>query len=193
MILLTKIDDKLKIGLDVDGVLADVIQSWLYYNNKIRPTILKSEISEWDFWKKFQINKFDFYKELSRCWTSWEDIPTTEKEISKATADLSKLGTVDIVTAREESTHPFVKNWLESKKISYKNYVGVTEGTEKTKLDYDIFIDDSPINAQSMLTAGKSVVLYTQPWNLNYNNPDVKRIYQLREAISVIKTLIQES
>jgi len=103
----------LKIGLDVDGVLADVIQSWLSYNNKIRSTILKSEISEWDFWKKFQIDKFDFYKELSMCWTSWQNIPTTENDISTATDELSKLGTVDIVTAREESTHNHVKNWLE--------------------------------------------------------------------------------
>lgn len=186
-------EKKLKIGLDVDGVLADVIQSWLSYNNKVRSTILKSEISEWDFWKKFQITKFDFYKELSMCWTSWQNIPTTENNISTATAELSKLGTVDIVTAREESTHNHVKNWLESKKIIYKNYVGVMEGLEKTKLDYDIFIDDSPINAKSMLDGGKSVILYTQPWNLTFDDSRAKRIYRLKDAVSLIKTLIQES
>jgi hypothetical protein len=42
---------KLRIALDVDGVLADVIESWLSYSNKIRPAISKSQISEWDFWK----------------------------------------------------------------------------------------------------------------------------------------------
>ena len=183
----------LKIGLDVDGVLADVIQSWLSYNNKVRSTILKSEISEWNFWEKFQINKFDFYKELSMCWSSWENIPPTENDISLATTDLSKLGTVDIVTAREESTHVHVKNWLKSKKITYNNYVGVLEGIEKTKLDYDIFIDDSPINAKSMLDGNKSVMLYTQPWNLNFDDPRAKRIYKLKDAVSAIKTLIQES
>jgi hypothetical protein len=183
----------LRIGLDVDGVLADVIQSWLSYNNKIRTTIDKSEISEWDFWKKFKIDKFDFYKELSTCWISWEDIPTTENNISSASRDLLKLGTVDIVTAREESTHIHVKNWLKSKGIVYNNYVGVLEGTEKTKLDYDIFIDDSPINAKSMLDGGKSVILYTQPWNLNFEDSRAKRIYKLQDAVSAIKTLIQES
>jgi len=183
----------LRIGLDVDGVLADVIQSWLSYNNKIRTTIDKSEISEWDFWKKFKIDKFDFYQELSICWTSWKDIPPTENNISLPTKDLLKLGTVDIVTAREESTHIHVKNWLKSKGIVYNNYVGVLEGTEKTKLDYDIFIDDSPINAKSMLDGGKSVILYTQPWNLNFRDSRVKRIYKLQDAVSAIKTLIQES
>jgi 5'(3')-deoxyribonucleotidase len=183
----------LRIGLDVDGVLADVIQSWLSYNNKIRTTIDKSEISEWNFWKKFKIDKFDFYKELSICWTSWKDIPSTENNISSATSDLLKLGTVDIVTAREESTHIHVKNWLKSKGIAYNNYVGVLEGTEKTKLDYDVFIDDSPINAKSMLDGGKSVILYTQPWNLDFNDLRAKRIYKLKDAVSTIKTLIQES
>lgn len=183
----------MKIGLDVDGVLADVIESWLSYNNRIRSWISKSEISEWDFWKKFQIDKFDFYKELSLCWQSWQNIPTTEDNISKATAEISKLSHVDIVTAREESTHDYVKKWLRSKNITYNNYVGVLEGAEKTKLDYDIFIDDSPINAKNMLDEGKSVILYSQPWNLKFDDPRAKRIHSLRDSVSIIKTLIQES
>ncbi|MBK5105520.1 MAG: hypothetical protein JJE42_14840, partial [Burkholderiales bacterium] len=44
----------------VDGVLADVIESWLNYSNTIRPKISKHEITDWEFWKKFQINRFDF-------------------------------------------------------------------------------------------------------------------------------------
>lgn len=183
----------MKIGLDVDGVLADVIQSWISYNNKIRTMIYKSEISEWDFWKKFKIDKFDFYKELSMCWVSWKNIPPTENDLSLATRDLLKLGTVDIVTAREESTHIYVKNWLKSKGIIYNNYVGVLEGIEKTRLDYDVFIDDSPINAKSMLDGDKSVILYTQPWNLDFTDSRAKRIYKLKDSISAIKTLIQES
>ena len=185
--------EKLKIGLDVDGVLADVIHTWLDYNNKIRRAISKEEISEWDFWGRYQIDKYDFYKELSLCWKTWHKIPSTEEDLSTTTSALSHVGEVDIVTAREESTHTYVKSWLSSQKITYKNYVGVHEGLEKTKLDYDIFIDDSPINAKSMLNAGKSVILYTQPWNLNFNDPRVKRIFQLKDAIPIIKTLIQET
>jgi hypothetical protein len=181
--------EKLKIGLDVDGVLADVIHTWLDYNNKIRKTISKEEISEWNFWERYQIDKYDFYNELSLCWQTWYKIPSTEMNLSTTTSVLSNIGEVDIVTAREESTHTFVKNWLSYQEITYKNYVGVTEGLEKTKLDYDIFIDDSPINAKSMLDASKSVILYTQPWNLKFADPRAKRIFQLKDAIQVIKTL----
>ncbi|MDE1829204.1 MAG: hypothetical protein KGI25_02660 [Thaumarchaeota archaeon] len=176
----------MKIALDVDGVLADVIHAWLSYNNKVRTTILKSEISEWDFWKRYDINKFEFYEELSMCWKSWKDIPPTETSISHASKELSKMGTVDIVTAREESTHDDVKNWLKMHDIAFKNYVGVAEGAEKAKLDYDIFIDDSPINAESMLARGKSVILYSQPWNLDFADQRAKRIYELKNAVDVI-------
>ncbi len=179
----------MKIALDVDGVLADVIQSWLLYNNKIRSTINKSEISEWDFWKNHNIQKFDFYNELSLCWKSWKDIPPTEGNISNATKRLSELGTVDIVTAREESTHDYVKNWLKFHNIAFKNYVGVMEGVEKAKLDYDIFIDDSPINAHSMINEGKSVILYTQPWNTNFGDNRAVRIQKLENAISIINKI----
>lgn len=180
----------LKIALDVDGVLADVIESWLSYNNKVRATIMKSQISEWDFWKNHNINKFDFYNELSICWKSWKEIPPTETNIASSTAQLSNIGMVDIVTARDESTHNEVKNWLKFHKINFRNYVGVSEGREKSRLDYDVFIDDSPINAASMLKAGRQVILYTQPWNISFKDVRAKRIHELKNAVSEIKKLI---
>src|SRR6478609_4708516 len=172
---------KLRIALDVDGVLADVIESWLSYSNKIRPAISKSQISE-----------FDFYNELSICWKSWESIPTTENNIAHATTQLSNLGTVDIVTARDESTHNDVKNWLKLHKINFKNYVGVLEGIEKSRLDYDVFIDDSPLNAKSMLDEGKSVILYSQPWNTSFEDDRAIRIHELKNAVPIIDKMINE-
>jgi 5'(3')-deoxyribonucleotidase len=184
---------KLKIALDVDGVLADVIESWLSYNNKMRPTIYKSQISEWDFWKNHDIDKFDFYNELSICWKSWENIPPTEKNIGSTTKQLSNIGTVDIVTARDDSTHDDVKNWLKLHNVDFNNYVGVLEGVEKSKLDYDVFIDDSPLNAKSMLEKGKSVILYSQPWNLSFEDKRATRIHELKSAISIIDNIISKN
>ena len=46
----------MKIALDVDGVLADVIVSWLNYSNSIRPNISKNQVTDWEFWKKFDID-----------------------------------------------------------------------------------------------------------------------------------------
>ena len=177
----------MKIALDVDGVLADVIQSWLNYNNSIRPKILKHDIVDWDFWKKFKINRYDFYTELSSCWKNWKSIPPTEENLSSTTQNLSNLGQVDIVTARERSTDSFVKNWLSHFDISYDNYVSVIDGPMKANLNYDVFIDDSPLNASRILKSNKKIILYSQPWNQHMTETQFSRISTLSEAVEKIK------
>jgi len=177
----------LKIALDVDGVLADVIESWLINNNKIRSSISKDEITNWNFWEKFKINRYDFYEELSTCWKNWRTIPPTEDNLSIITENLSNFGQVDIVTARELSTDSFVKNWLKQHNITYTNYVSVIDGTMKADLDYDVFIDDSPLNAIKFLEHKKKVFLYSQPWNQNISNSNIQRIFTLSEAVEKLK------
>ena len=177
----------MKIALDVDGVLADVIESWLIYNNKIRSNISKDNITNWDFWKKFKINRFDFYKELTFCWKDWNSIPPTENNLSVITQNLSNFGQVDIVTARELSTDSFVKNWLKLHDISYQNYVSVIDGPMKADLDYDVFIDDSPLNAIKFVERKKNVFLYSQPWNQHISNQNIERISTLSEVIEKLR------
>ena len=178
----------MKIALDVDGVLADVILSWITYNNTIRPKITKNDITDWDFWKKFKINRYDFYTELSSCWKNWNSIPVTEKNLSSTTKKLSNLGHVDIVTAREHSTNSFVKSWLNHHNISYDNYVSVIDGPMKANLDYDIFIDDSPLNVSNFLQHNKKVILYSQPWNEHISEKQIPKISNLSEAIELIQS-----
>lgn len=177
----------MKIALDVDGVLADVIESWLIYNNKIRPSISKDDITNWDFWKKFKINRYDFYEELTSCWKNWNYIPPTEDGLSITTQNLSNFGQVDIVTAREPSTDSFVKNWLKLHDVTYQNYVSVIDGPMKADLDYDVFIDDSPLNAIKFLKRKKNVFLYSQPWNQHISDQNIQRISTLSEAIEKLK------
>ena len=179
----------MKIALDVDGVLADVIISWLNYNNSIRPKIDKHQITNWEFWKEFKIDPFDFYAELSTCWENWISIPRTEENLSSSTKALSDIGQVDIVTARERSTDSFVKSWLNHHEISYDNYVSVIDGPMKADLDYDVFIDDSPLNAEKFLSKNKKMILYSQPWNQQIIQEQIHRVSNLSEAVEKIKSI----
>ena len=180
--------NNMKIALDVDGVLADVIISWLNYSNSIRSEIAKHQITSWEFWNEFNIDRYDFYTELSSCWKNWSSIPTTEKNLSSITKSLTEIGQVDIVTARERSTDSFVKSWLDHHDIAYHNYVSVIDGPMKADLDYDIFIDDSPLNAMKFLTNKKKVILYSQPWNQNFSENNINRISSLSEVIKKIES-----
>ena len=94
---------------------------------------------------------------------------------------------MDIVTARERSTDSFVKNWLNHHNITYDNYVSVIDGPMKSNLDYDIFIDDSPLNTVAFLKNNKKVILYSQPWNQHISENQIYRVSNLLEAIEKIK------
>ena len=176
----------MKIALDVDGVLADVIVSWIEINNQNRTKISKNDVTSWDFWKQFNIDRFDFYSELSKCWENWNQIPPTEKNLQQSTKLLNQNATVDIVTAREQYTDTFVKNWLNHFNISYDNYVSVIDGTMKADLDYDLFIDDSPLNAEKFTLKNKKFLLYNQPWNQNIQLKNVNRISNLFDVVKLI-------
>jgi hypothetical protein len=58
----------------------------------------------------------------------------------------------------------------------------------KSNLDYDVFIDDSPLNAVKFLENNKKVILYSQPWNMHISNDKLDRITNLSEAIEKIKS-----
>ncbi len=177
----------MKIALDVDGVLADVIEPWLAYNNTVRKPLEKADVTDWDFWRRLGIDRLLFYEELSLCWKDWASIPPTERDLARATEDLSALGQVDILTAREKSTDHFVKEWLKLHGISYGSYVSVDYGPKKAEFDYDVFIDDSPLNASRFMQGGKAVLLYCQPWNRGVSGPGMRRISSLHDAVKLLK------
>ena len=178
----------MRIALDLDGVLADVIAAWLARYNRTGRQLSKQDVTAWDFWNNLGIDRFDFYGELSACWRDWQSIPCTEPDLSGTVARLRGLGSVDIVTARERSTDSYARGWLGFHGIAYDRYVSVTDGPKKAELDYDIFIDDSPVNAASFLQHGRPVLLYSQPWNLRVSDMDVQRIADLSEAIKILES-----
>ncbi|MEM2781996.1 MAG: hypothetical protein QXG45_04675, partial [Nitrososphaerota archaeon] len=58
----------------------------------------------------------------------------------------------------------------------------------KSELDYDVYIDDSPINAEEIASAGKYVALYDRPWNRDVKDTDrIKRVTNLEGAYLFIK------
>ncbi len=177
----------MKIALDVDGVLADIVHVWLEeYNRNYNRSVQKDEIQQWDFWKGLGYDKYRFYEELSKCWARWAEVPAMEQDLGSAVGRLNSLGSVDIVTARDPASTPFVKQWLEHNGIRYNEYVAVMRGRDKANLDYDIFIDDSPPNITSIVSQGKRALIYDQPWNRSVSHSSAVRIMKLEEAADVI-------
>jgi uncharacterized protein len=65
---------------------------------------------------------------------------------------------------------------------------------QKSQLDYDTFIDDSPYEAENIIKEKKMCVLYDQPWNRSVkSNRDLVRIKKLAEVVNIIKVYTKSS
>ncbi|GIU70822.1 MAG: hypothetical protein KatS3mg003_0301 [Candidatus Nitrosocaldaceae archaeon] len=182
----------MKIALDLDGTLADIIGSWLIeYNKKSREKLDYNNITKWDFWIKLGYTPTRFFKELSNCWKRWQHIKPIEDRVSYAVEQLHRFGKVDIVTARDPESSNYAKEWLNYYNIPYNEFVLVARGSDKAYLDYDIFIDDSPINAKKISRFNKMILLYDQPWNRDVReNNNIIRIRKLLDALDLIPRVI---
>ncbi len=95
------------------------------------------------------------------------------------------MGRVDIVTVG----FPDQKSkWLKLHGIEYDGLVQVRAGGDKAKLDYDIFIDDSPVNFQAFEEAGKPCILFDAPYNKSIDAE--YRITSLWQAADMIRNTI---
>jgi len=179
----------IKIALDFDGVLADTMKLWVFSYNKKFPTkkLTIKDINEWDFYKKEGINltKEQAFEIFDFCWRHQEFLKSMERNLAYKIEMLGEVGRVDIVTAVVKNREP-IRKWLARKNITND----VVFDMEKWKLNYDIYIDDSPIIATNVAKEGKMCLLMDQLWNRDVKtNGKIKRIYSLGQAYDVIKSL----
>jgi 5'(3')-deoxyribonucleotidase len=181
----------LKIALDVDSVLADVIVTWLKVYQQLHSKHLKkADVNTWDFWKRLNLSRQQFEDIFTEAWNKWEQIPPTEEDLAGKVEKLRALGIVDIVTGRSRETIPYVKEWLNQHNIGYEKFVRVPLNSFKGHLAYEVFIDDSPHNVIDAAGKNRYSILYDQPWNQDVSlHPNIFRVRNLSEAVQVIKSL----
>ncbi len=169
---------RLKIAVDLDGVLAESMLVWCERVNKEFGMHLKmDDLDSWSSWKKFSISKDDFYRILDESWEDWEEVPPTEPRIAGKVARIEKFGDIDVVTGRSRKTEAAAKSWVDNHGIRYKHFVRVEGWRDKIILDYDVYIDDAPDLMQLVSqTPLRWAVLYDRPWNRGVPNiPKVLR------------------
>jgi len=177
----------MKIALDFDSVLSDTMIRWVEnYNSKFQKSITKHEhITKWEFWDDLGISKDTALEIFNEVWSEWRKLPATEENLKENVKELTKLGTVDIVTDIKEEYITNVEMWLKEKEIPH-NELKPAQG-KKAELDYHYFIDDNPIFAIESSSNGKNCLLYDQPWNHDIQGEKITRINKLNDAFEIIK------
>jgi 5'(3')-deoxyribonucleotidase len=181
---------KLKIAVDLDGVLAESMLVWCERANKEFGTRLRIEdLDSWSWWKKFPISKDDFYRILDESWDDWQRIPPTEPDIANKVARIEKFGDIDIVTGRSKRTVEAAESWVDNQKVRYRRFVRVLGWRDKIFLDYDVYIDDAP-DLMPLISRSPRAwgVLYERPWNRSVENmPRVLKAKSWRQVPALLK------
>jgi len=175
----------LKICLDLDSVLADIAPVECQILEELTGHRTgKIYIKDWNVLEYFAVDKKISYSELwKRVWDRWSDIHPEEEHIGGKVGELMLLGQVDVVSSSEEYSRENRRKWLAKYHIPYSKFILLGDGKHKLDLDYDIWIDDAPYQAEAAIKNNKSLFLYTQPWNMNVKEEGkVKRIFSLSDA-----------
>ena len=165
-----------KIGLDIDGVIADFTKAW----HNLYPEI--SATPNTYYFDKKIMQRFDDMREagtLDDFYLNLEplidpkDLPFEPK---------------CYVTARPVDTK-ITEEWLEKHGFPKKKVITVPTGTSKVKVMRDagieLFIDDYYKNFVELNSAGITTYLYSAPWNMEYDVGHM-RIFSLNDIPELV-------
>ncbi len=168
----------LSIAVDLDGVLANTMAPACKIINQRHSTHFEvSSFVRWRAWETAKITREEFFRTLDQAWFEWQTIPPTEEHIAEKVDRLREFGKVDIVTGRSPETVASANSWLKKQGIQFCSFVRADSGNDKSRLNYDVFIDDSPELMFQLSKRNKHGILYTQPWNEEL--PQMTRIFRV--------------
>ncbi len=177
----------MNIGIDVDGVLADLISAAL--RNSRLSDFTKKDVTEWDFFQKHGYSKREQREIFFQVWNWWQDneLSLEYKYPDKLLKKLMKKHRISIITHRDSNTHCSVVSWLNNYNIPYHDLLFVGDGLSKFEFPIDCLIDDSPKTVEEAKNyPNKKLYLVNQSWNKNIidlpNN--VLRVNDLGDAIN---------
>jgi len=150
-----------------------------------------SSLDRWNAWEILQITKDEFFRTLDGAWFAWRTLPPTEEHIGEKVGRLLEFGKVDIVTGRSLETVAPANAWLKEQGIPFNSFVRTESGKDKAKLNYDVFIDDSPELMSQLSDFSRHGILYTQPWNQDpLEIPHVYRVNAWKQIPDVVHKIV---
>ncbi|MDD4094452.1 MAG: hypothetical protein PHF94_07550 [Methanothrix sp.] len=180
----------MKIGIDIDGVLADQVSAVLKEIEKdYGRRYSKSDITRahWSF------DGIEIWTEISRLLSDPEyvmRVPTIEGA-RHAVKQLARHDLM-VVTARRPHTEDATRRWLKANFPCLKQYHHARTGT-KHSIPCDLLIDDLDLNIVEFVKSDENRrgVLFLHPWSLNDTNildyPD--QVIYCQEWQSIVKAI----
>jgi len=168
----------LKIGVDIDSVLCELMEPLLErVNKKYGTTLTRDDIKEWNW--KFDLNGYhiDGYAEIKEALDDYDfavNLPAVPG--GKEQLDFLKFLGNDIllITSRNARRAPVTTEWVRRNIGDYE--IKFTDG-DKNEYERDILIDDAPHHTMDFAEKGKFTILFSQPWNQDVYHKNIMRIW----------------
>ena len=150
------------IGLDVDGVLRDMMTPFVTkYNEEFSDGVTSYfDVKSYDLKESFPSYDssmlYEWKNELFR------DAPR-HLDTKGFVGEISRYGDVHIVSAQPFGLEDLTLEWLRKNEVLYES---VSFIEDKSLLDLDYLVDDNPKNINEAKGVGLGVL---RPWNVNSN------------------------
>ncbi|MBS3071056.1 hypothetical protein J4407_02010 [Candidatus Pacearchaeota archaeon] len=187
-----------KIGIDIDGVLAENMGPLMDFHNHNYGTNLTVEnVFCFNLEKIWKVDREEVVHRLLDYYDSmfFDDVSPIEDSVD-AVRLLAKENKFVAITGRPDLIRTKTTSWLEKffpgyfSEVHFSNYVskhGYGFGTNKSDLclknECEILIDDHMDFALDCASRGIKVFLLNKPWNNSYNgHQNISRINNLKEV-----------
>lgn len=187
----------MRIGIDLDDTITktdEILFKYAKMYNEEEKILFKINRGEWDWnkafgWNEENIKEF-FSKYLKSIYEEAEIKENAKERINKLKDDGNEI---IIITARDtkslKEVHDVCKDWLINNKINVDKIVVDGEDKAQKCLEnkIDIFIDDNICNCENVYNNLKiPVLLMNSRYNKEYQNPNIKRVYNWNEIYNEI-------
>ncbi len=165
---LTHSPEFLRLGIDMDGVLADFNTGWIdRYNERFEKQLRHTDVVQWDglhelthfttmeaFWEWFQQDGRSIFRDLP---VYPDSIETIER--------LARDHRVVIVSSKFDWAIPDTLEWLAEHRVTAREIHFVHD---KTAVACDVYLEDAPYHLQALVEKrpDATVCRMVRPWNV---------------------------
>lgn len=151
----------MRIGIDIDSVLAEAMPIFLASIKKRHGLDLKKEdITEWNM----KWGNIDLYREI--CFVLDDHDMVLNMPLVDGAEDAMKHlrnhHQVKLITSRAESRKPYTKEWATK---NFGEIEVVHTDADKNGYDVDVLVDDAPHHIEAFAKKNKWAIIFDQPWN----------------------------
>jgi uncharacterized HAD superfamily protein len=185
----------MKIAIDIDGVLLDIIIPYIeFFNQRHNTEYKKTDVTNWDFYKDWNVDEDEAFGIFYEIYENTMSVPFIDETAPNIMKKLHKLHDLYILSARASQYRSQIIEKLDFHNIKkdshYIELILVYHKPYDLKINepFDVYVDDNPNLAKSIQkTHDKYLLLYDQPWNQEIENVNnIFRVYNWNDIYTLL-------